>query len=73
MVVGPEKLMLGGDGKASFRFSARLAAMQIQKQALWTCPGLMDTPKGAKVRAIGVNSGVGTEVEAADVFSGVQG
>jgi len=35
-------------------------------------PPLMDTPKSAKVRATGVNSGEGTEAEAADVFSGVQ-
>jgi hypothetical protein len=39
----------------------------------WTCPSLMDTPKSARVRATGVNSGEGTEAEAADLLSGVQG
>ena len=38
------------------------------KRADWTCPGLMDTPKSARVRAQGVHGGEGRETEAAEVF-----
>src|SRR5439155_15602816 len=39
----------------------------------WTCPGLMDTPKSAKVSAEGVNGGEGRKAEAAKIFGRVQG
>jgi phospholipid/cholesterol/gamma-HCH transport system permease protein len=35
---------------------------------VWTCPGLMDTPKRAKVSAEGVNGGEGRKAEAAKIF-----
>jgi transposase len=34
------------------------------KAVLWNCPGLMDTPKSAKVSAEGVNGGEGRQTEA---------
>jgi hypothetical protein len=34
----------------------------------WNCPGLMDTPKSAKVSADGVKSGEERKTEAAEVF-----
>jgi CheY-like chemotaxis protein len=37
-------------------------------RAVWTCPGLMDTPKSATVSAEGVNGGEGRKAEAAKVF-----
>jgi hypothetical protein len=37
----------------------------IRANALWTCPGLMDTPKSAKVSAEGVNGGEERKAEAA--------
>jgi glycosyltransferase involved in cell wall biosynthesis len=36
--------------------------------SVWNCPGLMDTPKSAKVSAEGVNGGEGQKTEAAEVF-----
>jgi len=35
---------------------------------IWNCPGLMDTPKSAKVSADGVKSGEERKTEAAEVF-----
>jgi hypothetical protein len=36
-----------------------LKPLDLSKAGNWTCPGLMDTPKSAKVSAEGVNGGEG--------------
>jgi hypothetical protein len=41
---------------------------EATRQRDWTCPGLMDTPKSAKVSAEGVNGGEERKAEAAQVF-----
>jgi hypothetical protein len=43
----------------------------VGRELAWTCPGLMDTPKSARVRAIGVDDGEGAEAEAAEVLGRV--
>ena len=43
------------------RCNRRRAPSDKGIQHNWTCPGLMDTPKSAKVRAIGVDDDEGAE------------
>ena len=50
------------------KFWESVAERQKRGCYVWTCPGLMDTPKSVKVRAQGVHGGEGRETEAAEVF-----
>jgi len=39
------------------RLLALIGPHYFKASEAWTCPGLMDTPRSAKVRAIGVDDG----------------